>query len=108
MFYSFIAMAQSAQNGDAQGGGMLMWLPMILIFVIMYFLILRPASKRQKDQVKLLDSLSKGDKIVTNGGIHGTIVRANDGDPVIMVKIAENVKVEMDRGAVARKMKTNE
>lgn len=107
MLYSIIAMAPAGGGaGGAQGGGggLLMWLPMILIFAIMYFLILRPQAKRQKEQQNMLQALTKGDKIVTTGGIHGTIL--SEKENILVVKIADSVKVEIERGAVARKVNT--
>ena len=73
--------------------------PFLLIIVIFYFLILRPQQKRQKERVKLLDSLKKGDKIITAGGIHGTVEGIEDKS--ILVKVADNVKLKMERSAVS-------
>lgn len=88
--------------GGGSGGGnpVAQLLPFILMFVVLYFLILRPQIKKQKDQQKMIDGLEKGDKIVTSGGIHGVIT--NLKDDVITVKIAENVRVDMSRAAVSR------
>ena len=87
-------------GGDGQGGTPLVILPYVLMFVVLYFLILRPQIKKQKAQQKMISELKKGDKIVTSGGIHGVIL--NLKDEVISVKIAENVRVEMSRSAVSR------
>ncbi len=75
-------------------------LPFVLMFVVLYFLILRPQIKKQKSQQKMIDELKKGDKIVTSGGLHGAIT--NMKDDIITVKIADNVRVEMSRAAVSR------
>ena len=75
-------------------------LPYVLMFVVLYFLILRPQMKKQKSQQKMIDQLKKGAKIVTSGGIFGIIT--NLKDDVITVKIADNVRVEMSRSAVSR------
>ncbi len=74
-------------------------LPFLLIIVIFYFLILRPQQKRQKERQKLLDSVEKGDKVITAGGIYGTV----DGieDNTLLVKIAEGVKVKMERSSIS-------
>jgi len=77
-------------------------MPLALIFVIMYMLIIRPQQKKQKDQQRMIDSLKKGDNIVTNGGIHGTIVGVKEREKTLIVKIADNVKIELSRGTVAR------
>lgn len=102
MTYLMLAMAQPGAEG--QGGGFGMFLPMILIFVIFYFLILRPQAKRQKLHQQMLGSLDKNDRIVTTGGIYGTIVRINDKENTLIIKISDDVKIEVDRGAVARKL----
>jgi len=73
--------------------------PFLLIIVIFYFLILRPQQKRQKERVKLLDSLNKGDKIITAGGLHGTVEAIDD--KTILVKVADNVKLKMERSSVS-------
>jgi preprotein translocase subunit YajC len=91
--------------GDAggQAGGsnpIAQLLPFVLMFVVLYFLILRPQIKKQKTQQKMVDELAKGDKIVTSGGLHGVITSLKDD--IIVVKIAENVRVEMSRAAVSR------
>lgn len=72
--------------------------PFLLIIVIFYFLILRPQQKRQKDRVKLLDSIKKGDKVITAGGVHGTVEGLED--KTVLVKVADNVKLKMERSAV--------
>ncbi len=100
-----IAMAPSTGAGGAGGGmGIGAFLPMVLVFVIFYLLILRPQSKRAKEHEKVLNALTKGDIVVTTGGIHGTVQRVNEKDQTLILKIADDVKVEVDRGAIARKI----
>ena len=70
------------------------------MFVVLYLLILRPQMKKQKAQQKMIDELEKGDQIVTNGGIHGVI--SNIKDDILVVKVAENVKIDVSRSAVQR------
>lgn len=72
--------------------------PFLLIIVIFYFLILRPQQKRQKERMKLLESLKKGDKVITAGGIYGTVEGLEE--KTILVKVAENVKIKMERSSV--------
>ncbi|MCI0513136.1 preprotein translocase subunit YajC [candidate division KSB1 bacterium] len=74
------------------------------IFAIMYFLMIRPQAKRQKQHEAMLNSVAKGDKIITAGGIHGLVQGEKDNGAVLIVKIAENVKVEINRSAIARKV----
>jgi preprotein translocase subunit YajC len=72
--------------------------PFLLIIVIFYFLILRPQQKRQKERAKLLESIKKGDKVITAGGIHGTVEGIED--KTLLVKISDTVKVKMERSAI--------
>jgi len=72
---------------------------MVLMFVIMYFLLIRPQRLRQKEQERLLSSVKVGDHVILNGGEHGIITSAKDR--TVMVKIADNVKVEYERSAIA-------
>lgn len=82
--------------------GIAAFLPMLAIFVIFYFLIIRPQSKRQKEHDKMLSELTKGDRIVTSGGIHGVIQRVNEKEATLTLKIGDDVKIEIDRSAIAR------
>ncbi len=75
------------------------FVPIILIFVIMYFLLFRPQMKRQKEAAKLVAALKTGDRVVTASGIHGLI--SNVKDRTVILKIADNVKIEIERSAVA-------
>ncbi|MBS1552271.1 MAG: preprotein translocase subunit YajC [Bacteroidetes bacterium] len=73
--------------------------PFLLIIVIFYFLILRPQQKRQKERLALLESLKKGDKVITAGGVYGTVEGIED--KTILVKVADNVKLKMERSSVS-------
>lgn len=73
-------------------------LPFLLIIVVFYFLILRPQQKRQKNRQKLLEGVQKGDKIITSGGIYGTVEGMEDN--TVLVKISDNVKVKMEKTAI--------
>jgi len=74
-------------------------LPLILIFVIFYFLLIRPQKSKEKEHQKMLTNLNKSDEIVTTGGIHGTIV--NVKDKTVILRIDDNVKIEVEKGCVA-------
>jgi preprotein translocase subunit YajC len=92
-----------AQAGSApQAGGPLVmfiqFLPLILVFVIFYFLVLRPQAKRQKDLQKQVAALKRGDRVVTAGGIFGEV--ADVKDTTVMLRISENVKVEFTKQSV--------
>ena len=80
---------------DSAGIGQ--FIPLILIFVIFYFFLIRPQQKKVKEHKAMVESLKKGDKVVTSGGITGTIQRVIDNDKV-EVEIADNVTVEVIRG----------
>jgi preprotein translocase subunit YajC len=97
-YYPILAQA------TADGGGMIGTIVMFgLIFVIFYFMIIRPQQKRQKERQKMLDALEKGDKILTAGGIYGTVIGIED--KVVLVQIADNVKVKVERGSVGNVLK---
>jgi len=75
------------------------FVPLILIFVVFYFLLIRPQQKKAKEHQNYLANLKKGDRIITGGGIHGVI--AGLTDTVVTLEIAENVRIKVSRGAIA-------
>ena len=90
--------AMAPQGGEG-GGGLISTLIMFgAIFLIFYFMIIRPQQKRAKEKEKLLSNLEKGDKVVTNGGIHGVIAGLEDKTALLMV--SENTKIKIDRSAI--------
>ena len=91
------ALAQS--GGFAEGGLGLM--PIILVMIIFYFLLIRPQQKRAKQHKAMLAELKRGDKIITNGGLTGTIVKVVDESETIEVEIAKDVKVNVVRSMIA-------
>lgn len=95
---SFTTLAQAAPAG----GGLTQFLPIILLFAGMWFLIIAPQRKRQKAHEKMLSELKSGDEIVTSGGIFGTIT--NVKDDCFVVRIADNTKVELGKGFVSSKV----
>lgn len=94
------AMGPSGQ-GEPSGGQafFLQILPLILIFVIFYFLLIRPQQKKQKHHREMLESLKKGDKVITTGGIYGTIEYLSQS--TVTLKVADNVKIKVSRNAIA-------
>jgi preprotein translocase subunit YajC len=89
-----------AQSGGGGGGSSLFtFLPIILIFVIFYFLLIRPQQKRQKEHQSMLDRISKGDRVVTSGGLYGTVVGVKDN--IVVLKIAEDVKAEFAKTSIS-------
>ena len=80
-----------------EGSGIGQFIPLILIFVIFYFFLIRPQQKKVKEHKAMVENLKRGDKVITSGGITGTIERIIDNDKV-EVEIADNVTVEVIRG----------
>ncbi|PZQ99790.1 MAG: preprotein translocase subunit YajC [Cereibacter sphaeroides] len=91
------AFAQAAPGGAASA--FTSFVPLILIFAIMYFLLIRPQQKKLKDHKVMVEQLRRGDEILTQGGIIGKVTKVND-DGVLEVEIAPNVKVRMPRNTV--------
>ena len=90
---------QVAQKGNFFVGMM----PLILIFVVFYFLLIAPQQKLRKEHQIMLSKLVKGDKVVTNGGIYGTVVEVKNN--IVVLRIAEDTKIEIQKEAVAQKIK---
>jgi preprotein translocase subunit YajC len=86
-------------QAPGQPGGIALFLPLILIMVIFYFLMILPAQRRQKKVNEMLGGLKNGDKVITNGGIYGTIVGLEDD--AVQLRIADNVKMKVARNAIA-------
>jgi preprotein translocase subunit YajC len=106
MLLLFLAQAQSAAPTGAGPNPLASFIPIILIFIIMYFVLFRPQMRRQKEQRLLVSALKTGDRVVTASGIHGMIT--NVKDTTVTVKVADNVKIEMEKSAIANVVKTVE
>lgn len=94
-----------------QGGGAFgMLIPMVLVFVLFYFLIIVPQRKRQRAVDEMLNNLKPGDKVVTNGGLYGTIVSVREDKRTVQLKVTENpvVRVEVARSAISGLQETPE
>jgi preprotein translocase subunit YajC len=94
-----------APGGDSGGGGgilMLGWFA--LIFVLMYFMMIRPQRKKQKEHELLLAELKKGDRVVTNGGMFGTVFAIDEEKGRVVLKITEEVKLEFLKSSIAAKV----
>lgn len=96
-----VAYAMAGQGGApaGQGGGFTALVPLILMFAIFYFLLIRPQQKKAKEHREMVNNLKKGDRVVTSGGIHGTVTKVDEG--TVTVEIAENVRVKVVRGNIA-------
>jgi preprotein translocase subunit YajC len=89
------------QNTGSSGGGLMtMLLPLILIGVVFYFLLIRPQQKQRREQQAMLNSVRRGDEVVTLGGIHGRIEGLKDKS--VMLKVAEGVKIELNKSSIAQ------
>ena len=98
-FFEFLIPSAHAQAAGApQGGGMGMLLFPIILIAIMYFLMIRPQMKRAKEHKGMLDKLSKGDEVITSGGIAGVIT--DIGENFITVEVADNVRLRVQKAAV--------
>jgi preprotein translocase subunit YajC len=100
------AMGPTPQAGQGQGSGLMGFLPLVIIFVIFYFLLIRPQQKRAKEQKTMLDNLKKGDKVIVSGGEYGVIEEVKEH--AVIVKIAENVKVKYGKAYIAALRQSDE
>jgi preprotein translocase subunit YajC len=105
MLALFLAQAPAPASPGA-GGGLLTFLPLVFITIIMYYVMIRPQMRRQKEQAKLVSTLKTGDRVITTSGIHGLI--SNVKDTTVIVKVADNVKIEMEKTAVTNVVKSVE
>ena len=96
----------AAGQGQSQGSGMLMMGYMAIIFALFYFMMIRPQMKREKERKKLIENIKAGDRILFCGGLLGVVAQVKD--QAFVVKIAENVKIEIARGAVVRVLDKDE
>ena len=99
MTISAITFLQAAA-GQGGGGGMTMLIMLALIFVVMWLFMIRPQQKRQKELNSFRDSLKKGDKVVTVGGIYGTVLEVNDNK--VMLEIDKDVKIKVDKASLVK------
>ncbi len=97
MIYTFL----QAQAGGSNWSFILM---MILIFVVMWLFMIRPQQKKQKELAKFRNELKKGDKIVTIGGIYGEVDEVDADKPTLLIKVAPDVKLKVDKSAVVKDM----
>jgi preprotein translocase subunit YajC len=98
------AFAQTAPAAAATGGGiessLMSMLPLVLMFVVLYFVMIRPQMKKQKEHRAMIDAIAKGDEIVTAGGLIGKVTKL--GESYVSVELAQGVEVQMQRSAVVQ------
>jgi len=97
--FSDALLAFSPSGSEGQQGTLLWFVPYILIFVVFYFLLIAPARKKQKRHQQMIGDLKNGDRVITNGGLFGTVVGVTDN--VVQLRIADQVKIEVSKNAVA-------
>lgn len=95
----WLIQAAWAQNGASQENVLISLLPLIVLFIVFYFMLIRPQSIRMKEHKQMIDSLSKGDEIITNGGLLGKITQL--GENFVVIELANNVEVKLQRHAIA-------
>lgn len=91
-----------AQGSASQGSGIMSFLPLIVIFVLFYFLLIRPQQKKTKDHRKMVADLAKGDEVVTSGGTLGKVKSLDDN--FVTVEVAKGVEIKVQRHAIAAMM----
>jgi preprotein translocase subunit YajC len=92
-----------AQAGGAAGGGDMLFsmLPLVLIFVVFYFLLIRPQQQKMKAHRAMVSAVKRGDKVLTAGGIYGSVVKIEEADDVAVVEIAKDVRVRVVRSTIS-------
>lgn len=100
------ALGPSPGGGASPGGGFSILVPLILMFGVFYFLLIRPQQKKQRQLQDMLKSLKVGDRVVTTGGLYGTIVAG--GDHVVKLEIADKVRVDVGRSYITAKAEVKE
>ena len=95
----FVTPAYAQAAGGAGGAGAIaQFIPLILIFAIMYFLMIRPQMKRQKEHKAMLEKIARGDEVLTSGGIAGVVTEI--GDNFVTIEVADNVRIRVQKGAI--------
>ena len=100
MLFISDAYAQTAGGAAAGGSSLMQMLPLVLMFVVLYFIMIRPQMKKQKEHKAMIDALGKGDEVVTAGGLIGRITKV--ADAFVSVEIASGVEVQCQRSAVVQ------
>ncbi len=91
---------------EATPSPILQFLPLVFLFVIFYFLLIRPQQQKQKEHTNMLSKLDKNDEVITAGGVHATVISVSDKTAII--RIAENVKVEIEKSSITQVTKKKE
>ena len=97
---TLVLQAAPAANGQPGGAGWSMWIMLLLIFIVMWFFMIRPQRKQQKELEKFRNGLKKGDKIVTIGGIYGVVESIKDR--TVLIKVDDNTTLKMDKNSLVK------
>lgn len=97
--FNNIAYAMGGSAAQGQGGGLGMIVPMIAMFAIFYFLMIRPQQKKNKEHQAMVNSLKKGNRVITSGGIHGVVTKTDEA--TVSLEIADKVTIKVLRGNIA-------
>ena len=97
---NFFTLLQAAPAAQPQGGGWSMWIMLALIFVVLWFFMIRPQRKQQKELQAFRDGLKRGDKVVTIGGIYGTVCEIKEGS--VLIEVDSNVKIRVSKNALVK------
>ena len=97
---NYLLMAQAAPGAEANP--IMTFLPLVLIIVVFYFFMIRPQMKRQKELVTFRNSIAKGDKVVTTGGIYGKVIELKE--TTVLLQVDDNVKIRVDKAAIVKDM----
>jgi preprotein translocase subunit YajC len=97
--FALLVMLLMGAPGDGAANPLVTFLPLILIFVVFYFFIIRPQKKKEDQRQRMIHSVSKGDKIITIGGVHGTVTQVDDMS--VLAQVDTNTKLRIDKNAIA-------
>ncbi len=104
----FITPAYAQAAGGAAANPIVQFLPLILIFAIMYFLMIRPQQKKAKEHKAMVEALRRGDQVITQGGVIGKVSRVKEGENEVEVEIAEGVKVRVVKSTIVQVLNKTE
>lgn len=99
---NILILLQAAAGVQPQGSQWSFWIMIAVLFTVMWFFMIRPQRKQQKELEKFRSSLQKGDKVVTVGGIYGTIHSIKENDPTVLLKVDGDVKLKVDRRSLVK------
>ncbi len=106
--HTLLSVLAAAPSQQGQGNPFAMFLPLILIFLIMWLLIFRPQARKQKQHQKMLEEMQTGDRVVTAGGIYGTVKGLKKENRVVILEIADNTKIDIVKSSISQNLSAEE